>query len=147
MSNGSPASPGPTRSALSPGAILLLVLTLLAGCRERSPVEPQLDLTGSWTLTVDGVCTGGIDMTQTGRDFTVGGSVGGTFCPFSAAGDGNGTLDGRTITFGIGFGSGSAAGGTGLGTVTFQGSVEAGGNRMGGTYAGSMSGQWEAVRR
>jgi hypothetical protein len=129
------------------GSILVLALVLLAGCGDGSAVEPELNLTGSWLLNVDGVCQGPLSIVQTGGDFTVSGSVGGGFCPYNANGTGNGVLSGRTINFGIGFGTGADSGGSGLGTVTFEGDVDAGGNRMSGRYEGPRGGNWEAVRQ
>lgn len=126
--------------------MLLLVLALIAGCGDETPVEPALDLTGSWALTVEGVCQGPLTLTQTGNAFNVSGSVGGAICPFSASGSGEGTLSGREIRFGIGFGSGADGSGTGLGSVTFQGVVEPNGNRMSGSFEGSRAGTWAAVR-
>jgi len=128
------------------GSVLVLALTLIAGCGDKTPVEPALDLTGSWTLSVEGVCQGPLTIVQTGSTFSVSGTVGGAVCPFSATGSGDGLLSGRDIQFGIGFGSGSNPGGAGLGSVTFEGVVAPNGNRMNGSFAGNRSGTWEAVR-
>jgi len=128
------------------GSVLVLALALIAGCGDGTPVEPALDLTGDWTLSVEGVCQGPMNIMQSGSSFNVTGSVGGGFCPFGASGSGTGSLNGREINFGIGFGTGGDGGGTGLGSVTFQGNVEPNGIRMSGSYDGSRSGTWEAVR-
>jgi hypothetical protein len=105
------------------------------------------DLTGAWELTVDGICAGSIEVEQSGTTFEVSGSIGGGFCPFAASGAGEGELTGDQISFGIGFGSGSDAGGSGLGAITFTGTVVPGAQRMSGTYSGSRSGSWVAQRR
>ncbi len=105
-----------------------------------------LSIAGAWTLTVDGVCQGPLNVTQNGTSFQVTGSLGGPFCPFTASGSGSGQLDGTSITFGIAFGSGSSGGGGGLGSVNFTGTVNASGTSMSGTYSGAKSGQWSATR-
>jgi hypothetical protein len=124
--------------------ILLLVLT--AGCREKTVVEPEIDLNGDWTLSVESVCQGPMSIVQTGNTLNVVGSVGGGSCPFSASGSGTGSMSGREISFGIGFGTGSSQTGTGLGSISFEGDVAPNGNRMSGTFTGSTSGSWEASR-
>ena len=108
---------------------------------------PGLDLTGNWMLTVDGVCTGLITITQTGQNFTVSGSLGGTFCPFTASGSGTGQLNGNQITFGLAFGGGTGGGGSGSGSVNFTGTVASSGASMSGTYTGDASGNWAAIRQ
>jgi hypothetical protein len=103
-----------------------------------------LDLTGTWVLTVSGVCTGLLFITQSGVDFTVSGSVGGAACPYVASGSGSGKLNGNQITFGIAFGSGSGSGGGGSGSVTFDGTVVSSGTYMWGSSSG---GSWTASRQ
>lgn len=137
---------GLKRFVTTRGPVILLVLVSIAGCREKTLVEPDLDLNGDWTLSVESVCRGPMNIVQSGSTFNVTGSVGGSSCPFNASGSGTGSMSGREISFGIGFGTGSNQGGTGLGSVSFEGNVDSNRNRMSGTFEGSTSGTWEAVR-
>jgi hypothetical protein len=138
------------RSHVALALVLTVALIGVTACGGDDPAGVEaVDLSGSWTLSVDGVCPGAISISQQGGAFDVSGSVGGGFCPFSAAGEGSGIVSGSAITFGIGFGTGSDQSGTGLGAVEFDGTIETGGNRMTGTYSGdnNLSGEWEAVRQ
>lgn len=111
------------------------------------PSDPPLDVSGKWSLVVSGVCVGEMEVTQAGAEFSVSGSVGGAFCPFSASGSGTGSLDGLSITFGIAFGTGVDEGGSGDGMVTFDGTIHPSGNQMSGTYdGGDGDGTWAATR-
>ena len=115
---------------------------------EAEEEDEGLDLSGSWTLVVNNVCQGPLTIVQTGTNLNMSGSIGGQFCPFSASGSGTGGLDGLSINFGIAFGTGADGSGSGLGTVTFQGLVDADGTRMSGTYEGGAGdGTWSAQRR
>jgi hypothetical protein len=136
---------GSSRTLPRGAAVFLLLLLPVAACREGT-TEPTLDLSGTWALTVDGVCQGPMTIVQTRSTFEVTGSVGGAFCPFNASGTGAGSLNGRELSFGIGFGTGTDQTGTGLGSVDFGGNVEPNGSRMSGSYVGTRSGTWAAVR-
>ena len=125
---------------------LIMPVDFVVNCGEDGePTQPSIE--GSWSLTVDVVCTGPMTVTQAGATFEVSGSIGGALCPFSASGSGNGTLDGNSIAFGIAFGTGSDGSGSGLGEVQFTGTIGPDGNTMSGTYTGARSGQWSAVRQ
>lgn len=138
------------RSQITSAMALAVALTAVTACGDDDPAGvEEVDLSGGWALVVDGVCPGTMSISQQGGSFDVSGSVGGGFCPFSAAGEGSGIVSGSAITFGVGFGTGSDQSGTGLGTVEFEGTIEAGGDRMTGTYSNDndLSGEWEAVRQ
>ncbi len=125
--------------SLDPVPLATLRLAYPAPTSEPDP-EPALDVSGSWTLVVEQVCSGTIQVGQTGTALAVSGSIGGAFCPYSASGSGTGTINGSAITFGLAFGT---AGG-GSGSVTFEGTVA--GNTMQGTY-NDGSGEWSATRQ
>ncbi len=118
---------------------------------EPVPPDPPggLNLSGSWTLVVDEVCTGPMTVNHSGTAFSVSGSIGGGICPFSAVGSGDGILAGLNITFGLAFGTGSNTSGIGVGDVAFAGVVDASGDSMTGTYGSTtdMTGVWRATRQ
>jgi hypothetical protein len=117
-----------------------VTLATLAVAYPAPPDEPEvLDIDGSWTLVVDGVCSGIITFNQQGTSFSVTGSIGGTFCPYSTSGSGSGNLNGQAISAGIAF--------NGLGQVNFDGTVASDGQSMSGTYSGaSGNGSWSATK-
>ncbi len=123
-------------------AVLVLVLFLVAACGDEEVTGPELDLTGSWTLVVAEVCSGTLSVTQQGTSLSTSGSIGGTYCPYSASGNGTGQLTGNSITFGVALGSANGE----SGQVEFTGTVAGDGNSMSGTFEGISSGPWSASR-
>src|SRR5690606_15241039 len=103
--------------------------------------EEVVDINGGWTLVVDGVCSGSMNVVQDGANFSATGTIGGGFCPFSGSGSGAGTLSGHDIAFGIVF----STGGPNL-SFNFGGTVAPDGLSMSGTYSGAQAGSWQAFR-
>ena len=124
----------------------LLSLFLVVGC--DSSTDPEvIDISGPWIVTADEVCFGSVVIDQDGTSFDVTGSMGGPGCLLQASGEGEGTISGNDISFGVAVGQGTGGGGTGTGFLQFAGTIAPGGDEISGTWsAGGLSGQWTAVR-